>query len=294
VKVSRALSLPVRLLVIAALAVVPACAKKDTAPPVATPSLTIARPQVAVGSPVLFTYRFDVAPDAKIAADYTVLVHVENADGALLWADDHLPPTPTSQWHGGQHIEYTRLRFIPSFLPLGDLTVRLGLYRGNERLPMGGSDVHQRAAAVATLHLLPQSENLPVLYGTGWNNPEFDAKNPGDEWRWSEGLATFQIRNPRRDATLYVEYAGRPDLFDKPQTIGLWMGKTRLATLPAETTAASIFQLPLTAAALGTGENIDLHLDVDRTFIPAKLPGSSSTDTRVLGVRVFHVFLEPK
>ena len=45
---------------------------------------------------------------------------------------------------------------------------------------------------------------------------------------------------------------------------------------------------PITAAQFGTGDMAELMLDVDRTFAPG------AGDTRELGIRVFHAFVEPK
>jgi hypothetical protein len=55
----------------------------------------------------------------------------------------------------------------------------------------------------------------------------------------------------------------------------------------------TIQRVPLTAAQLGTGEMSQLRIEVDKTFVPATLP-TGGTDNRELGIRVFHVFLEPK
>ena len=37
----------------------------------------------------------------------------------------------------------------------------------------------------------------------------------------------------------------------------------------------------------------ELRIDVDQTFVPAKLPGGSK-DQRELGIRVYHAFIEPR
>ena len=82
---------------LAAVAAVAGCGSKDDSEPaVATPSLTLSHDRVPIGSPLKLTYRFDVAPNAKIDGDYWVFVHVLEPDGEQLWIDDHLPPTPTS------------------------------------------------------------------------------------------------------------------------------------------------------------------------------------------------------
>ena len=76
--------------------------KDVSGPPVATPSLTLGRDRVAIGSPLKMTYKFQVAPDAKIDGDYIVFVHVLDPEGERLWDDDHMPPVRTSQWKPGQ------------------------------------------------------------------------------------------------------------------------------------------------------------------------------------------------
>jgi len=44
---------------------------------------------------------------------------------------------------------------------------------------------------------------------------------------------------------------------------------------------------------LGTGDLIELQIEVDKTFVPALLAASMSKDPRELGVRVFHAFVQP-
>ena len=53
-------------------------------------------------------------------------------------------------------------------------------------------------------------------------------------------------------------------------------------------------RVALTAAQLGTADAVEVQVVVDRTFIPAELPGGSSRDLRELGVRVFRAFVEAR
>src|SRR5262245_35689327 len=71
-------------------------------PPVATASLHVSHDKAPLGSPLDLTYKFVVASDAHFDQDYRVMMHVVDADHELMWTDDHLPPTPTSQWKPGQ------------------------------------------------------------------------------------------------------------------------------------------------------------------------------------------------
>jgi hypothetical protein len=53
-------------------------------------------------------------------------------------------------------------------------------------------------------------------------------------------------------------------------------------------------KLGLSAAKLGTGDMAEIRLTANRTFVPALEPGMKSNDTRELGVRVFHAFVQPQ
>jgi len=38
----------------------------------------------------------------------------------------------------------------------------------------------------------------------------------------------------------------------------------------------------------------ELHITVDKTFVPALLNAAASKDPRELGVRVFHAYIDPR
>lgn len=269
-----------------------ACSHKDSAPPLATPTFTASKVKVTLGSPIEFTYKFDVAPNAKFPGDYRVLMHVLDADGQLMWTDDHDPMPPTSQWKPGQTVQYTRTRFVPVFPYVGEATVRIGLYKDNDRLPLLGAEPVERTYKVGTLQLLPASENVFIMYKTGWHSAE---SAPGDatvEWQWTEKQAIASFKNPKRDVVLYLDYDARPDLFDKPQMLTLLSGDQVVTSFAADSNVKSLRRIPITAAQLGTGDMSELRIQVDRTFVPAKLP-TGGTDTRELGIRIYHLFVEP-
>src|SRR6476646_2122648 len=99
--------------VLALLSTLPACHKDDSAPAVATVTFSSNKARVTPGSPVEFTYQFDVARDAKIDGDYHVFVQVVDSEGhRTSWNDDHVPPVPTSQWKPGQTVKYSRTSFV--------------------------------------------------------------------------------------------------------------------------------------------------------------------------------------
>jgi hypothetical protein len=274
-----------------AIVLVPACRQKGNGePPVATPSFTLNRERVAIGSPVKLTYRFAVAPDAKFDGDYWVFVHILDPDGEQLWTDDHLPPVPTSKWTPGQTIEYTRTVFVPNYPYIGEARVRLGLYsqQTGKRLALAAQEISRREYDVGRFQLLPQSENIFLIYKDGWHPAEVDAANPASEWQWTQKLATISFRNPRKDSTFYLEYDARTDVFNPPQQVVLRIGGQTIGTFAASSRTRALLTFPVSAAQFGTGDMAEIAIEVDKTFKPG------GTDARDLGIRVFHAFVEPK
>ena len=267
------------------------CRRKEPAePPVATPSFSIGRDRVAIGSPVKLTYRFEVAPNAKFDGDYLVFMHVLEPGGAQLWTDDHLPPTPTSSWTPGQVIEYSRTVFVPNYPYIGEAEVRLGLYsqKDGHRLPLTGNDASRLEYVVGKFQLLPQSENIFLIYKDGWHPAEVAADNPASEWQWTSKRATISFRNPKKDSTFYIEYDARTDRFSPPQQVTLRVGDQVFGTFAADAKEKRLLTFPVTASQLGSGDMAEVAVEVDRTFSPG------GGDTRELGIRVYHTFVEPK
>ena len=112
-------------------------------------------------------------------------------------------------------------------------------------------------------------------------------------WKWTQKSAVVSARNPKSDATLYLEYDARPDLFTTPQRVTIMAGDQVVYISEANVSAPTLIRIPVTAAQLGTGEMVDFRIDLDQTFVPAKMP-SGGRDTRELGIRVYHFFVEPK
>lgn len=259
---------------------------EDT-PPVATPKLTLNRERAAIGSPLTMTYRFE--PSRKIDGNYWVFLHVLDQEGERLWGDDHQPPVPTSAWEQGKPIEYSRTIFVPNFPYIGPSQIRLGLYNPStgERLPLSGTDVSRREYLVGKLQILPQSENIFLIYKDGWHTAEIHPQDPTIEWQWTRKSGLIAFRNPKKDSTLYLEYDARTDLFNPPQQVTVRVGNQVIGSFTADAKETRLVKLPITAAQLGDGDVTELLIEVDRTFEPG------GADTRELGIRVFHAFIEP-
>ncbi len=79
---------------------------------------------------------------ASMDTDYTLFVHVLDADGETLANADHLPPRPTREWRPGQIVPDRVRLALPLDLPPGDYRIAVGLYDAGDpalnRLPLGG------------------------------------------------------------------------------------------------------------------------------------------------------------
>jgi hypothetical protein len=270
---------------------------QQTETPLVTPTVTLARPDAAIGTPLEMTYRFVVAGAApSFAEEDTVFVHFLDSDGELMWTDDHQPPVPTTEWKPGQTIEYSRTMFVPKFPYSGETAVVVGLYspQSGARVPMAGQTKGQREYRVATFNLHPQTDNLYVVFKDGWHETEVAEDASGLEWQWSKKSATLAFRNPQRDVVLYFQCDQPAKALGSPQQVELRIGAAVVDAFALAPGKPELRKVDLTGAQLGTGETVEVTVAVDRTFVPATTPQLKSTDARELGIRVFRAYVQPK
>jgi hypothetical protein len=265
-------------------------------PPVATPSFSVSQTRVPLGSPVEVSYKFTVAPDAPpIKENYRVFVHFLDADRERMWTDDHDLPVPTTQWKPGQVIQYTKTMFVPIYPYMGPTTVVMGLYSqaSNSRLPLAGDNNGQRAYTVGKLELLPQTENVFVMFKDGWHPAETPPDNAAVEWQWTRKEATLSVRNPKKDVTFYL-HLDQPGVFAEAQHVTVTIGDQTIDSFTINPKEELIRKPVITAAELGDADVVDIKISVDKTYVPAVITNGANRDPRELGVRVFHAYVQPK
>ena len=263
------------------------------AKPMLTPTLTMSRAKVPLGTPVDMTYKFVVAPDAKFAENYHVFVHFADRDGQLMYTDDHDPPTPTSQWKTGETVEYTRTFFAPVYPYVGPTTVEIGMFSpdGKQRVPMAATDTGHRSYQIASFQLVAQNEGVQLIYKDGFHAVEGAAAS-GTGFHWTKKEAVFAItNNPKRDSLLYLDVDNPSALLNAPQQITVSMNGMTLDQFALPMHEALRRKIKIPAAAWGTAENVDLSISVDKTFVPSQL--SDSKDPRELGIRIQHAAVVP-
>jgi hypothetical protein len=288
--------LRVGALTIAALAA--ACGQTQQAEtPVATPSITLARNDAAIGMPIEMTYRFVVSPNApRFTEDDVVFVHFLDTDGELMWTDDHQPPVLTTQWKPGQTIEYSRTMFVPKFPYSGETQIELGVYsrKTGIRVPMTGETKGQRAYQVAKFNLHPQTDSLYVVFKDGWHETEVAEETTGVEWQWSKKNATLAFRNPMRDVLFYFQCDQPVEGLGEPTRVELRTGSTAIDSFALPAGQRELRKINLTKAQLGDAETVEITVAVDKTFVPATITQLKSTDSRELGIRVFRAYVQAK
>lgn len=288
--------LVVSLLTAAAISVTAACSQgADTATPVGDVQVTLARTRIALGSPVEITYRFRLAPDAPSIGERRVFVHFLDADDEMMWTDDHDPPTPSANWKPGETIEYTRTMFVPSYPYVGAARLVVGLYSPstNERVKLSNDDRGDRSYKVADFELLPQTENVFLIFKDGWHQTEVvNEGGPRVEWQWTKKEATVAFRNPKRDVLLYVEADNPSAGPNAASQMEVRIGDMLLGTVELAGAAEPVRKIPITADQLGAGDMVELRFVADKTFVPALETSGGNTDTRELGARVFHAFIQ--
>ena len=269
---------------------------EETAPPVATPTVTLNHAQAPAGSPLDITYKFVVAENAKFDEDYRVFVHVIDVDEEFMWDADHDPVVPTTQWKPGQTVEYTRTIFVPVFPYVGEATIQVGLHSKSDghRLTLAGDPAGQNAYRVARVQLLPQTDNLLTIFKDGWHQAEVAGDNATIEWQWTKREAVLAFRNPKKDATFFLDVDSPGGEFHGPQQIQVVVNGQAVDEFTLGVGERTLRRAGLKAAQLGDSEMAELQIRVDRSWTPAQVPEARSTDKRELGVRVFHAFVDPR
>jgi hypothetical protein len=75
----------------------------------------------------------------RLQKSYTVFIHITDQDGRIITQRDAPPlggSRPTDTWQPGEKLLDSHTLTLPANAPIGDLKVHVGLYRGDERLPV--------------------------------------------------------------------------------------------------------------------------------------------------------------
>ena len=257
------------------------------------PGFAVNRPRVSLGSAVEITYTWKAdAAAKKLDQDYRAMVHFLDPHGMVLFEEDHVPEPPPTQWEPGKTYTYTRTKFIPIYPYVGPVEVRMGLYPPSgqgERVYLKGEDAGQREFKVASVELLPQTENIFVVIKEGWYAPEVSPQNPSLERTWTKKEALVSFKNPKRDVVVYLEADTNHKAFDQPPVLTMSVNSGAGFQVPIQDSEVFLKKVRFTAEQLGTEEWVDLKLAMNQSFVP-KAKGINQ-DERELGLLVYHLYV---
>ncbi len=284
------------VVVLTGLVVMPACNRRKPVEvnPI-VPSIEVNRLRAPLGSALEVTYTWALEPEAKkLGQDYRAFVQFLDSHEVILFQDDHLPIPPPSTWEPGETYSYTRTLFIPVYPYVGDVEVRMGLYpypgRG-ERPVLSGEDRGFREYKVATMELLPQTENIFLVYKAGWQNPETHPENPGIERTWTTREALVSFKNPKTDIVVYLEADTCVKCFSSPPELTVSVGSNVGLRTPIEDPQVFLKKVRVRAEDLGDEEWVDLKLAMNESFVPGELDPPLNNDDRELGLNVYHLYV---
>jgi hypothetical protein len=170
----------------------------------------------------------------------------------------------------------------------------MGLYpypgRG-ERPALKGEDKGFREYKVATLELLPQTENIFLVYKDGWHNPETHPENPSVERTWTKKEALVSFKNPKADVIVYVEGDTCVKCFKSAPELTVAVGEKAGLRVPIDGPQVHIRKIRVKAEDLGDGEWVDLRLSMNESFVPKNLEPPLNNDDRELGFNVYHLYV---
>ena len=154
----------------------------------------------------------------------------------------------------------------------------------------------QRAYGSRTIELLPQSENIFLIFKDGWHPPKSRRTIPPSSGSGPRRTATIRSGIPSATPMFYLQLDGRPDFFAQPQQVTVAHRRQLIDTFIARQPKSEIIRkIPVTAAQLGRGRHGRAQHSMSIGRSCRRDHGAPTRrDPRELGVRVFHAFVEPQ
>jgi hypothetical protein len=267
------------------------CQKKHVDVNPIVPAMKVNRDRAPLGGALEVTYTWTTESGAKpIGENYRAFVHFVGEGKTVLFSDDHVPVPPPDQWKPGQTYTYTRTVFVPVIPFVGPARLVMGLYPSagkGDRIALKGDDIGMLAYKVGSIELLPQTDNVFLVYKEGWYGPEASPGSPGSERMWTKKEATVSFKNPKRDVVVYLEADTNYKAFTQPPVLTVGVGSGAGTPVLIESSEVFLKKIRFTAEQLGTGEWVDLKLAMNQSFVPKTL--GLNTDERELGLLVYHL-----
>lgn len=280
-------------LVLMGVALLPACARRKAEISDITPAFEVNRARAPLGSAIETTITWKVGPNAKkVPEGYNAFIQFLDSHKVVLFADTHVPTPPPSAWEPGKSYSYKKTYFIPVYPYVGDVQVAMGLVPASgrgERMGLKGEDIGLRAYKVGKMELLPQTDNIFLVYKEGWHSPEASPANPSLERTWTKKEALVSFKNPKKDVVLYLEADTNFKAFLQKPVLTVALGGKTGTVVPIENSEVFLKKIRVKGQDLGQDEWVDLRLSLNQSFVPKAL--GLNQDERELGLLVYHLYV---
>jgi len=140
------------------------------------------------------------------------------------------------------------------------------------------------------MELLPQTENIFLVYKDGWHSPESSPQNPTLERTWTKKDALVSFKNPKKDIVVYLEADTNYKAFDQPPVLTMAVAGKTGVVVPIPNSEVFLEKVKIKAQDLGNDEWVDLRLAMNESFVP-KVKGVNNHDERELGLLVYHLYV---
>ncbi len=128
-----------------------------------------------------------------------------------------------------------------------------------------------------------------VEFTDGWYPRETADES---SWRWTQQSATLSFPNPRTAAVLHLDYDARADhLQGPPRRLTITVGDQVARSFAPDAAGRQQMNVLLPAAMVGGRDRVEVHIAVDRPFVPVNM-SAESQDTRELGIQVYRAAVE--
>jgi hypothetical protein len=236
---------------------------------------------------VTIKYAWETGPDfTPPLEDLTVKVHFVDAGMNILWQDDHKPVTEITSWQPNQAYQYERIVYIPLIPRLTPVTMLMGMYGTDPtKYALNGTMISRDKYQVNSFSVSPprKPEDLPgakIDFQDGWYDQERNIATR-ESWRWMGANASCKLRNPDRDATLYLRGWMPTEIIKSDSTITLFIdGNVFSKTENVSYDFEILKPIPLTLFA--DKDFITLDLTTDHSYVPVQI--GLGNDPRELGI----------
>lgn len=235
-----------------------------------------------------------VVPDGEPA----LFVHLLQDDGERLCQDDHIPPTAITEWEPNQTYSYSRHMYVPITLLKKKISLLVGVYnKSDSNLYYAIKGLKQynpyHRYLAKDFVLIPSdreySEAL-LKYTKGWYDPEVD-KRGNIKWRWMKQSGEVKLMNPKADAELFIDAWLPNQQFDSPATLRLLLNGNEIEVPALQHDILNLYTT-IPTDVLGENDYVDLVIETDKTFVPAR--SGNSVDPRELGIMVKKILFRAK